>query len=130
MIKPAELIMTPMKVAVKEALVRSSAIKTNVTEYIIVNGKFPNNNTDLGLPQAQAYRSTLLESINVLPDGLIETTLNPWTAKPGGVIYLKPIVNFETYFIEWKCISPDIAQINTIVQECAYRPDFAMENKK
>lgn len=130
MIKPAELIMTPMKVAVKEALVRSSAIKTNVTEYIIVNGKFPNNNTDLGLPQAQAYRSTLLESINVLPDGLIETTLNPWTAKPGGVIYLKPIVNFETYFIEWKCISPDIAQINTIVQECVYRPDFAMENKK
>ena len=124
---PGSLVSLSMGPAIQEALERSSAIRTNVTEYFITSSKLPNSNADLKLPQPSAYRSSLVESISILPNGFIETKLNRNAIKSGGTIYFKPLVNFETYFIEWKCLSPDIKQIAKIAQICTYEPGFSLK---
>ncbi|MBL8258888.1 MAG: protein kinase [Candidatus Competibacteraceae bacterium] len=124
---PGSLVSLSMGPAIQEALERSSAVRTNVTEYFITSGKLPNSNADLKLPQPSAYRSSLVESISILPNGFIETKLNRNAINSGGTIYFKPLVNFETYFIEWKCLSPDIKQIAKIAQICTYEPGFSLK---
>lgn len=108
--------------AVQEALHRGANMKTAATEYFVVNGKFPNANVELSLPEPSIYRSTLLESLSVLSEGLIMAKLNPNAVAGGGTIYLKPVPSQAGDFVQWQSFSPDLEQITQIVEECAYLP--------
>lgn len=115
--------------AVLEALQKGAILKVHVTEYFQSMGRLPNANAELSLPEPRAYQSTLLESMNVLPDGLIVAKLNGKTVAGGGTIYFKPTSNPAVGFIEWQCISPDLGQIARIAQGCIYQPAFEIDEE-
>jgi hypothetical protein len=98
----------------------TSTAKTAMAEHYLSMGAWPPSNKEAGLPSPEAYRGNSLVRLDVSgPD--IVLTFDARSGVDGGKIVLTGTATPELAMgIEWKCTSPNMPDIATILRDCVY----------
>ena len=101
-----------------KGLVYAQGIKIMVAEYYMMNGRYPRNNTLLGIQRPEAYANDAVRSITVSQGGRISIVYTEKAGQAGGAIHLTPReVNGH---LEWRCSSWDFEDIRDTMPTCHY----------
>jgi hypothetical protein len=104
----------------------AGSIKTAIAEFYLTNGRLPASNRELQLPEPPEYRGKSLKSATVTADGGVELVFDATSGMDGGRIRLVPdLAHANAMGLQWRCESPDFAQIKRIVPACEYTPGVA-----
>lgn len=104
---------------VAEALVLSSAVKTQVAQYFAETGRLPASNQALGLPAPESYHTSALTRLEVGPGGVIELSLNEKSGVDQGRIRLIPDPSQPGIGLQWQCVTPSYRELGAY---CEYQP--------
>ena len=105
---------------IKGDFVRASdPAKTSVAEYYVNTGKWPATNKDAALPEPNAYRGESLETLTVA-ENKITMSFDEKIGAGGGTIVMTATYAPDTMIIKWDCLSPNIADISTVIPYCQF----------
>ncbi|WP_165794982.1 DUF1161 domain-containing protein [Solimicrobium silvestre] len=99
-------------------LMEFSRYKVAVTEFFLVNAKFPSSNKQIGMPAAEKFRSDMIDSVNIESEGVIAINFLDFPTIPHAWIHLVPAVT-ETGQMHWHCVS-NIPDIGRTAPDCDY----------
>lgn len=94
-------------------------VKTYIMEYFSSSGKFPVDNSLVGLPEPERFSDNTVRSV-AIQDGVIVITYTEKTGVDGGIIRLTPEPDDMGYMMKWHCESPSYPNINNYMPQCRY----------
>ncbi|GJM05997.1 MAG: hypothetical protein DHS20C09_19930 [marine bacterium B5-7] len=95
-----------------------SMIKLYVTEYYMMEGRFPDSNSKLKLPRPESYANDRVKSITVSKGGRITIVYTAKSGIDGGAIVLSP--RERNHQLVWQCTSRDFEDIQDTLPACFY----------
>jgi hypothetical protein len=96
-------------------------VKVQVAEYVASSGKWPANNTDVGAPAPESFRTESLNQVKIEP---FEKTARIRAVVGAGNERIDLIARMNgAGNITWQCVSPDVKDIQTFFSTCVYRAD-------
>ena len=104
----------------------SSSAKVAFAEYMMANGKAPNNNADVGLSAPTEYRGQSLIRLDLRSDRLVLTYDAKSGVADGRIELIADVARINTMGISWQCISPSFKDIQRILPGCRYSADGAV----
>jgi len=97
-------------------------VRTQLAEHYMVNGSFPEDNADLGLPEPSAFSVDALESVEVKDDGVIELTYNAKSGLRNAIVQFVPDASEPALGMQWRCVTPSFRGIESWLPGCEYNP--------
>ena len=95
-----------------------SMIKLYVTEYYMMEGRFPDSNSKLKLPRPESYANDRVKSITVSKGGRITIVYTAKSGIDGGAIVLSP--RERNHQLVWQCTSRDFEDIQDTLPACFF----------
>ena len=96
----------------------ASMIKMYVTEYYMMEGRFPDSNTKLRLSRPESYANDMVKSIKVSKGGRITIVYTAKSGVDGGAIVLSP--RERNGQLVWQCTSRDFEDIKDTLPACFF----------
>ena len=101
-----------------EGMQAASFAETAIAEFYLTEGRFPKNNSEIGMQPPEAYGGHSLRSIALSEGGVMTLTYNDKADK--GAIRLIPEDADQQGRINWRCVTASYANIATILPSCEY----------
>jgi|GEM_PF-4594746 len=98
----------------------ASRLKPRIMEHYMMEGRFPESNGDVGLPDPDRMGSHGVRSVGITEEGGIEITYGPETGIDGGVVLLSPTERAQAGRVDWNCTTPDYPDIARFLPTCQY----------
>lgn len=87
---------------VADAVQRATMFRVSLTEYYQVNGRWPSDADEAGLPSASEMRGGAVRTVTLGAQGAVTIALDDRFGD-GSVIVLKPDVNAASGIVDWNC---------------------------
>jgi hypothetical protein len=104
---------------IPEALSLATGIKARVTEHYASEGRFPESNAALEMALAATFATDQIGSLWVSRGGVI----NVRARHSADVIRLIPAAADDAMQVTWRCASPNMPAIASLVPACRHEPD-------
>jgi Pilin (bacterial filament) len=101
-----------------EGLGVAAGVRNKMTKYYQSHNSWPDSNVDMGLPPPEAYSMNTLQSVTVSGAGKIVLLFVPSRGTEEKVL-LQGAAN-KAGDITWACTSPDIRDIEQLINYCTY----------
>ena len=101
-----------------EGLGVAAGVRNAMTKYYRSHNGWPGSNVEMGLAPPESYTVNTLQSVTVLPNGKIVLLFVPSRGKEDKM-FLQGAAN-KAGDITWACTSPDIRNIEQLIQYCTY----------
>lgn len=118
------------KVSIVNGMRMASQIKTDISEYYQSNNSFPNSSSELFLPKPEEFADGAVKSLGLESEGVIKITYNEKSGIDNGLIYIVPDVSRSWIGITWKCISTNIKNISSLIEECHFDEGYKLPASK
>ncbi len=107
--------------SLSEGLILASNIKSDVSNYYMMNGHFPNNKTDIHLADFKPSPKTAISAIDILEGGIIQVSYNKRSGFSNHTLQLIPDDSNNAYGINWVCVTSS-KKITSLIATCDYLP--------
>jgi hypothetical protein len=107
--------------SITEGLISASNMKHEISNYYMMSNTFPNNNTDLNLPDYTPPPNSPILSLDIIQGGIIQVTYNKASGFRNQTIQLIPNSSNGAYMIYWTCVTSS-KKIASNVPSCEYLP--------
>lgn len=87
---------------VADAVQRATMFRVSLTEYYQVNGRWPSDADEAGLPSPSEMRGGAVRTVTVGVQGMVTIALDDRFGA-GSVIVLKPDANAASGIVDWNC---------------------------
>lgn len=101
-------------------LALATPLKLVVTEAFMIEGRFPDDNADVGYPAAEEFAAEGVRSIGIIDNGIIQIVYDHRTGRDNGTVLLTPTFKASIGRLEWRCSSSDFPRIEAALRTCEY----------